>query len=216
MGFLDKRDRVIDFVLTERGRELYAMGQLEFEYFSLSDDGLDYDPYSTGSLSDADRDIQIRAIPSWEAPLVRDVRDSSAPLEPTNHLFRASAGYERVPYVSSPATGSALDLMCDQAREGGSYRRSGTSIAQIDLGVSGEAEAVNPGFQIRVFSSGSAGLTEVYSRRDMAGRRAFDPFIAAVIDGEVTPDVAKVDDPSSARAARQAFGPDVSRIGRSK
>jgi len=214
VGFLDKRDRVVDFVLTTRGRELYALGQLEFISFSLMDDGLDYHPYSAADLSDDDRDIQIRAIPMWEAPVVRDVRDTTAPLEPVNHLFRASAGYDRVPYMSSPASGSGLNLMCDQVRDGGSYRRSGTSVAQIDLGISGEGEPLNPGFQVRVFSSGSGGLTEVYPRRDLAGRRSFDPFIAAVIDGEGTPDLSTVDDPSSVRAPRNALGPDVTHVWR--
>lgn len=216
MGFLDKRSRVVDFVLTERGRELYALGQLDFTYFSLLDDGLNYDPYSTGSLSDDDRDVQVRALPMWEAPLVRDVRDTTAPLEPTSHLFRASAGYDRVPFMSSPSTGSEVDLMCDQLAIDGSYRRSGTSVAQIDLSVSGEGEPVNPGFQVRVFSSGTTGLTEIYPRRDMTGRRAFDPFVAAVIDDEVTPDVATVNDPTSVRSPRNALGPDVTNVWRKK
>lgn len=210
MGFLDKRDRVVDFVLTERGRKLYATGELDFTYFALLDDGLDYDPYATGTLSDHDREVQVRALPMWEAPLVRDVRGSTAPLEPTSHLFMAAAGYELVPFMLTPADGDDLGLMCDQvALPSGSYRRSGTSVAQITPSLQGEAERTNPGFMVRVFSSGSNGLTEIFPRTDLAGRRAFDPFIAAVIDEEGVPDVPSVSDPSSARRQVQPLGPNI-------
>lgn len=209
MGFLDRKSRVVDFVLTERGRELYAVGRLDFVYFSLLDDGLDYDPYATGTLSDHDREVQVLALPSWEAPFVRDVRDATAPLEPTSHLFAAAADYASLPHVSSPATGSELGLMCDQSRDGASYLRTGTSLAQIDLGVVGEAEAVNPGFIVRVFTSGSGGVTELGPRRDLDGRRAYDPFIAAVIDDEPVRDGPTVSVPASRRAPNESLGKDI-------
>lgn len=210
MGFLDKRDRVTDFVLTERGRELYASGRLDFAYFSLLDDGLDYDPWSTGSLSDADRELQVRALPMWEAPVVRDVRGATAPLEPIRHLFSASPGYGTVPALSSPVDGSSLVLMCDQGRDAdGSYRRTGTSLAQIDLSLRGEVAGENPGFAIRVFSSGSTGLTELLPRRDLAGRRSLDPFVSISIDSETVSDVGSVDDPTSRRRSSAALGPNV-------
>lgn len=191
MGYLDRQSRVVDFVLTERGRELYAIGQLDFEYFSLMDDGMDYDPWSTGSLTDYEREVQIDALPMLEAPFVRDVRAATAPLEPTDHLFTAAGGYGLVPHLSSPPDGSEVTLACDQRVTNGVYHRSATSVATIDLTLVGDVEPVNPGYVVRVFASGSNGLSALDLRRDLAGRRSFDPFIAVSIDGEVPVDVAK-------------------------
>jgi len=47
MGFLDKKERIYDVVLTNRGRELLSKGLLQFEYFAFSDCGVDY----SGSLA---------------------------------------------------------------------------------------------------------------------------------------------------------------------
>lgn len=208
---------MVDFVLTERGRKLYARGQLDFTYFSLLDDGIHYDPYVTGTMTDSDRDVQVSAQPMWEAPLVRDTRLSVAPLEPTGHLFTAGDGYRTVPQMVAPSSSSQLSLMCDQVRDGDAYKRSGTSTAQIDLAVSGEAESVNPGFQVRVFSSGTQGLVRLRPRTDLAGRRALDPFIAVVIDDERMPDGPSVDSPASSRRPALATGIDQkSHFARSK
>lgn len=47
MGFLDKKERILDIVLTDRGRELLSQNQLVVRYYAFSDDGVNY----TGSLS---------------------------------------------------------------------------------------------------------------------------------------------------------------------
>ncbi len=200
MAFLDRQSRVVDFILTEHGRKLYALGQLDFEFFSLLDDGIDYDPWATGSLSDAAREAQVEATPSWEAPFVRDVRGATAPLEPTSHLFAASQGFTYLPFMSAPLDGSSSSLMCDQRRDGDAYRRTGTSVAQIDLGLRGQPENGNPGFIIRVFKSGSSGLSLIEPRTDLSGRRAIDPFIAVVVDDERPLDVPSVGKPDSPRS----------------
>lgn len=199
MGYLDKRSRVVDVVLTERGRKLYALGKLDFAYFGLFDDGIDYDPYSTGTLSDSDRESQIEAFPMLEAPFVRDVRGATAPLEPINHLFTAAPGYRVLPAMDSPGDGDELRLMADQRREGDHLRRTGTTLAQITMHISGQAEQGNPGFVVRVYSSGSNGIQPLDLKRDLSGRRAYDPFIAVAIDDEPIQDVQSVDRPDSAR-----------------
>ncbi len=198
MGYLDKQSRVIDIVLTERGRRLYAAGELEFSYFGLFDDGIDYSPYSTGTLSEEERLVQIESTPMMEPTFVRDVRGVIAPLEPASNVFTAAPGYNEVPHMVKP-TGDSLELSSDQRRDGGTYSRTGTSVAQIDLKVSGDTERGNPGFLIRVFSSGTEGLHPLILKRDLAGRRAFDPFVAVAVDDEKVPDIAKVDDPSTRR-----------------
>ena len=48
MGFLDKKTRVIDFCLTERGRDLLAENQLRIVHYAFSDELIDY----SGSLSE--------------------------------------------------------------------------------------------------------------------------------------------------------------------
>lgn len=182
MGFLDKQSRVIDFVLTERGRRLYATGELDFSYFSLFDDGVDYDPYATGSLTHDERELQIEHTLMLEAPFIREVRGANAPLEPMSHIFTAAAEYSTIPHMSSPATGSQIDLNCNQSQEAGLYTRRATNIAQIKMVIDGGTEPTNPGYIVRVFTSGSNGITEIDPRNDLAGRRSYDPFIALAID----------------------------------
>jgi len=47
MAFLTQKERIFDFVLTDKGRELLSKNQLNFVYFAFSDEGIDY----SGSLS---------------------------------------------------------------------------------------------------------------------------------------------------------------------
>lgn len=204
MGYLDKQSRVVDVVLTERGRKLYAVGQLDFAYFGLFDDCIDYDPVSaSGSFTDDEREQQIEATPVLEAPFIRDVRGTVAPLEPTSHVFTAAPGYRVLPMMVSPIDGDSLSLMADQRRAGDVYRRTGTSLAQIDMEVVGETERGNPGFVVRILSSGSNGLQPLEFRRDLEARRAVDPFIALAIDGEDIIDRPLIRDPDSMRVANR-------------
>lgn len=199
MGYLDKQSRVIDIVLTERGRRLYAVGQLDFAFFGLFDDGLDYDPYYSGTLTDHEREEQIESTPMLEAPFIREVRGASAPMEPRSHLFTAAPGYDSIPQMASPIDATEVDLAADQRRRDGMYVRTGTSQAQIEMSVVGDTEQGNPGFIVRVFSSGSNGLQALDLRKDLNGRRSFDPFLAVAIDDEPVLDLPKVGDASSVR-----------------
>ena len=47
MGLLDQKERVLDFRLTDKGRERLSKNQLNFSYYAFSDDGIDY----SGSIS---------------------------------------------------------------------------------------------------------------------------------------------------------------------
>lgn len=49
MAFLDKKTRIIDMTLTDRGRELLATGQLSIQSYAFSDELVDY----SGSLAQA-------------------------------------------------------------------------------------------------------------------------------------------------------------------
>jgi hypothetical protein len=205
VGYLDKQSRVIDVILTEHGRKLYATGRLDFAYFGLFDDCIDYDPLpGSGSFSDDEREVQIEATHVLEAPFIRDVRGTVAPLEPTAHIFTAAPGYTVIPAMRSPVDDDSVILMADQRREGDTYRRTGTSLAQIDMGVVGEVERGNPGFIVRVLSSGSNGLQSLEFRRDLDARRAVDPFIAVAIDSEGVVDRRLVRDPDATRVANRS------------
>lgn len=204
MGYLDKQSRVIDVILTERGRKLFAVGRLDFAYFGLFDDCLDYDPVpATGSYSETEREVQIEATPMFEAPFVKDVRGATAPLEPVDHIFTASPGYRVIPRMLSPLDGDEASLVSDQRNEDGVYRRTGTNFAQIDPRVVGDAEKGNPGFVVRVFASGSNGLQPLKFRHDLNTRRAVDPFVAVAVDSELIHDDPKVSKPDSMRIAER-------------
>lgn len=205
MGYLDKQSRVLDVLLTERGRKLFAVGRLDFAYFGLFDDCLDYDPVpSTGSYSDAEREVQIEATPMLEAPFVKDVRGATAPLEPIDHIFTAIDGYREIPRMLSPTDGDEAPLMADQRNEDGVYRRTGTSFSQIDPRVVGDAEKGNPGFVVRVFASGSNGLQPLRFRHDLSSRRVADPFVAVAVDAELLQDEPNVSAPDSSRIAERS------------
>jgi hypothetical protein len=200
VGFLDRQSRVLDVVLTGRGRELLAAGELDFAYYSFFDDGLDYDPWSTGSLTDEERDELIQSSPMLEAPVVQDRRTSVIPLEPTSFVFKAAPDYLVLPRMLDPnPTGSLASLRCDQVSSGSWFTRTGTSLASVPLRLTGEHDGTG-GFSVHVYSSGSNGLTEVRPKLDLKGRRAFDPFVAVSVDEEVPQqDLPKISRPDSVR-----------------
>jgi hypothetical protein len=199
VGFLDRKNRVVDIVLTGRGRELFAVGRLDFAHYAFFDDGLDYDPWSTGSLTDEERDDLIHSSPMLEAPVVQDRRSSIIPLEPTSFVFKAAPDYGAVPRMINPSpTGSHLDLRCDQFSSGSTFIRTGTSHAVVQMQLSAETAGAE-GFSVHFYVSSSSGLNELMTRTDLRGRRALDPFIAISIDDETPPDRPDVKRPDSRR-----------------
>lgn len=57
MAFLDPKERIMDIVLTDYGRELLAQNSLNFVYYAFSDEGIDYSgsiatKNFTGSIDD--------------------------------------------------------------------------------------------------------------------------------------------------------------------
>lgn len=189
----------MDVVLTGRGRELLALGELDFAYYAFFDDGIDYDPWSTGSLTDAERDEAIHSTPMFEAPLVPVRRSAVVPFEPSSFVFKAAPDYGSVPRVVQPnPTGSAAVLRCDQVSSGSSFIRTGTSLAVVPLELSAEVVA-SEGFSIHFYSSGSNGLSELHPRVDLSGRRVLDPFVAISLDAEVPQDMPDPSIPGSTR-----------------
>lgn len=183
MGFLDEKSRVLDVVLTELGRTAYSEGKMELFYFSLFDDGIDYDPFIDDASTDVDSVID--STPILEATFVRNVRTSRNVGGPKSQLFGAGSGYESIPSMSIDL--SSIELRGEQSRdEEGSYAREGSNVVSITPLMEGEIEQGNPGFIVRLFSSGSFGETELIPRRSMNGKICFDPFIEVIIDQEAT------------------------------
>ena len=60
MGLLDKKERIIDVLLTNRGRELLAKGLLDFTYYAFSDEGINYKVLSDRGLSGSLDDTVFR------------------------------------------------------------------------------------------------------------------------------------------------------------
>lgn len=184
MGYLDKQSRVIDFILTERGRQLFAIGQLDFAYFSLFDDGIDYDPYYSGTLTDAAREEQIEATAMLEVPFIKNTRSFISPLEPQSHIFTAAANYDNIPSMNIVSTGS-IELSCNQFKNpSGMYSRMNSNIAAINLSVNGDAEPGKHIFLVEVFSSGSNGLSLLELKRDIRGKISADPYISLAADND--------------------------------
>jgi hypothetical protein len=199
MGFLDRKSRVVDIVLTGRGRELFALGKLEFTHYAFFDDGIDYDPWYSGTLSNDEREESIYSSPTLEAPFVPDRRSTQIPLEPTSFLFKAAPDYGTIPRMVNPnPTGSTGVLRCDQFSSGSSFIRTGTSLVAIPLELSAETAGAE-GFSIHFHVSGSDGLTEVKARTDLDGRRVLDPFVAVAVDEEQIFDVPIPGRPDSTR-----------------
>ena len=199
MGFLDAKDRIVDFVLTERGRQLYALGELDFTYFAVFDDGIDYDPWSQSDLSDSDRESLIESTAMFEAPSVPLPSGPTASLEPRSHVFTAADGYNSIPRPSIGMTAS-LVLSCDQySGQSSAYYRVGTNHASVQLGLQGDTEPHSPGFDVTVYASGSSGLQELSPRIDSSARRCFDPFVACTVDTEEQRDLPSTADRRSVR-----------------
>lgn len=69
-GFLDPKERIIDFVLTGVGKGLLTRGDLVFKYWAPFDDEVDYYPPVDGQRADQTEDQRRQEI--TETPLVRE------------------------------------------------------------------------------------------------------------------------------------------------
>jgi len=69
MGLLDKKERVLDIVLTQRGRELLSKNQLIVKHYAFSDEGVNYSGslYSSVNVSGTTFDDDVYRGLSFEA-----------------------------------------------------------------------------------------------------------------------------------------------------
>ena len=72
-GFLDPKERVIDMILTETGKQLLMKGELRFVYWIPFDDEVDYNPPNvTQDPGHLQQTVQERTQELVETPLVRE------------------------------------------------------------------------------------------------------------------------------------------------
>jgi len=95
MAFLDPKERVLDVVLTAKGRELLSQNLLGFEFFAFSDDGVDYGGALTASLdASGSVDEYIRRTFMFEAPQFRDDKGDQ---DFQSFLYTIPAGRQTLP-----------------------------------------------------------------------------------------------------------------------
>lgn len=74
MALLDKKERILDITLTEKGRELLSKGELRFAFYAFSDSGVDYE--KALEASDFEENVYRNFIPAeTEQKKDRDITD---------------------------------------------------------------------------------------------------------------------------------------------
>lgn len=183
-GFLDKKTRVWDAVLTGHGRALLSQGRLDFVYWSAFDDEVDYVPYvhDSGSLSTEEyhqtlRDL-IEGTPVMEAIPGRRVPDSSGSerVGTVSVLFDVQSDAPRLP-VARFHSGSVILSGSQRAVNAGSvtlgYEQVMGDEETLEFFLDGDVGDEPEGFHFRFFVSGSSGLREVFPKRDDMNDLAF-------------------------------------------
>lgn len=196
-GFLDKNTRIIDMVLTNHGKKLLAKGELNFTYWIPFDDEIDYDPYiaESGSISEAQLSssiyLSIENSPVREATTgYRNFNLSGSDYTNVHRpMFTKPQGQEVLPRSLFPVS-SSRSIETKQRRvqrvykdrdEKGKYlnpiepvdvgvERFASSNFSIEIGYeknSFPGDFQPEGFHIRIMQSGSEGLVEIPSKRDM-------------------------------------------------
>ena len=135
-GFLDKNTRVMDMILTLEGKRLMSTNQLDFAYFALFDDEVDYDPYIAQSGSMTDTEVSGMKLDLTETSLIREAvsgylyginGDSFDFTNVKNKLFTMKQGSKVIPTftLQSGPSGSTELSMRQQKVQNVSVRTEG-------------------------------------------------------------------------------------------
>lgn len=86
MAFLDKKERILDVVLTDKGRDLLSRGELNFSFYAFSDSGVDYKYFLNSASYD---DKQYRSFLPFEADQRknRDLQDFLYTMPATTNIL---------------------------------------------------------------------------------------------------------------------------------
>lgn len=196
-GFLDKNIRVNDFVLTDYGKKKLSDGTLNFKYYSFSDDGIDYEPFISTSGSLTDSALTSSKINNIEDSLVREAATGMSEGVDSNGedftnirylLFTMPQGQKVLPTfeITPDVTGSEIDVQQQKLQDkfvnidnnnniinefgliDRGFNNFKSSELTIDFNLENYFDDVTlDGFQVVLFESGSNGLREIKSKRDL-------------------------------------------------
>ncbi len=207
-GFLDKRERVIDMILTDHGRDLLSRGKLEFAYYSFFDDEVDYQPCISTSGSMSSAELSASVLQQIEATLVREAttgyRSGDMRMRDTTNvhdmLFTVPQGQtivpemELVPDVLSGSVGAKQRKVTEVTVKRDNHGRIREKIGEVDLGFEKfEASSFvielgltdmqqSDGYLVETFLSGTEGLRRLESKRDADGVLSYLPDVRVHID----------------------------------
>jgi len=211
-GFLDRDTRIIDMVLTCKGKSLFSKGDLHFCYWIPFDDDIDYQPTvsESGSLSAIQLTASIKQ--SIEDTPIREAvsgytnfnNSGSDFTNVRNPMFTMAQGQKVLPRAVFPddtektiLTNQRMVRRIYQDRDNnGKYNNS---ISPRDIGVerfdstafslefayekdSFPHDFRTKGFHIKVLRSGSDGLTEVVPKRDMSNDLSYSNDVRVFTD----------------------------------
>jgi hypothetical protein len=200
MGFLDDRERTMDFVLTREGRRRHARGELRFAYFALFDDEVDYDPavYGSGSMDELElertRIALIESGPVLEAMVGLDwerVGDVDYDLGPRSRIFDMPQARTVLPTleVSPDILSASMEVRqaISNVPENGvgpvGVIRSNASQLSLEFRLEDFFEAERgEGVLVRVFTSGSDGLVEMRPSLDYMGDYRYGNLLRVDVD----------------------------------
>jgi hypothetical protein len=107
MAFLDPKERIMDVVLTEYGRQLLAENSLDFVYYAFSDEGIDYSgSIATKNFTGSIDDVVFRNF-SFEEQQRAKITNSDLKY----FLYTIPAKSSKIPeFIATPTTGSTITL----------------------------------------------------------------------------------------------------------
>jgi len=117
MGLLDQKERILDIVYTDKGRELLSKGKLKIKYYAFSDEGINYSgsmvqlngglyDYLTSSIASGTTfDQYIHRNLSFEADQ-RKGYDNQEPLDLSSFLYTVSSNSKVTPKIRFSETGT--------------------------------------------------------------------------------------------------------------
>lgn len=197
-GFLDRSTRVIDFVLTGRGKRLLSQGTLEFHYWVPFDDEINYSPFISTSASLSPDQLSSSIYSNIEDSPIREAttgyRDFNFTHNDTtnviNPMFTMPQGQLHLPKSVFPnLSGSSIEINVKQ-RKVVRVSETNTGVENTDVGMerfdstkfaydmtyardSFPTDYKLQGFRILIFKSGSGGLVKLEPRRDMDNDLSF-------------------------------------------
>lgn len=187
-GFLDPKERVLDMVLTERGKQLLMNGELRFVYWVPFDDEVDYNPTVTTAslLTDSGHQNQTvaqRVQELTETPLVMEAKMGYRGL---NLVAEDLTNVHRPMFTAAPGVGlttplpqavvdtGSVTIRMDQQKLTKTYVQRN----QTGQAVGGQVGPITVGFQRSNGSQVDVGAT--YSTGAFTTDSAYEGFLVTM------------------------------------